>query len=442
MKTRDVIGTAVKNTFQSPTRTILTVVAIFIGSFTLTLTSGLGAGVNNFIDDTIDSMGGTGMLNVYLATEDADDDEDEEEEDEDAPEIYDPDVVVTTSDGPGADTESLALHDSDIDAIAEVEGVEEVVPVNNISINYVQHDDSDPYQISLGDALATESVEVVEGELPDEEADEPELALPESFVEVLEFDDNADAIDSEVELSVTNAAREEQLITATITGITEPSSAFGLDPNSITANDELVEQLQVAINSGLAEAITTTYYTAYVEIDPESTTEDVEDIQEALMDAGYTSTTIEDRLGTFRTVIDAIVWILNAFAIIALLAASFGIINTLYMSVQERTREIGLMKAMGMGSARVFAMFSFEAAFIGLLGSAVGIVVAMLVGTYVSSTLTDTLLADLTGLDLFSWEAASLAAIVLLVVGIAFLAGTFPALRASRKDPVESLRYE
>lgn len=440
MKTKDIVGTAVKNTFQSPTRTILTVIAIFIGSFTLTLTSGLGAGVNTFIDDTIDSMGGTAMLNVYLASET---DEEDEDEDEDAPQEYDPEAVVTGQDGPpGMETESLALHDSDIDAIAEVEGVEEVIPVTTVSINYIQHDDGDKYQISLGDALATESVEVVEGELPDVEADDPELALPVDFVEVLGFDDNADAIDSEVELSVTNAAREEQLVTATITGITEPSSAFGMDPNSLTANDELVAQLEAATNAGLAETVTTTYYTAYVEIDPESTTEDVEDIQEALSEAGYSSTTIEDRLGTFRTVIDAIVWILNAFAIIALLAASFGIINTLYMSVQERTREIGLMKAMGMGSAKVFAMFSFEAAFIGFLGSAIGIVAAMLVGSVISTTLADTLLADLTGLTLFSWQAASIAAIILLVVGIAFLAGTFPALRAARKDPVESLRYE
>ena len=85
--------------------------------------------------------------------------------------------------------------------------------------------------------------------------------------------------------------------------------------------------------------------------------------------------------GMFKTVIDGIVLVLNAFAIIALLAASFGIVNTLLMSVQERTREIGLMKAMGMGSGKVFGLFSLEAAFIGFLGSAIGVGVAMLAGT-------------------------------------------------------------
>ena len=63
---------------------------------------------------------------------------------------------------------------------------------------------------------------------------------------------------------------------------------------------------------------------------------------------------------------------LDAFAVIALIAAGFGIINTLLMSVQERTREIGLMKAMGLGGGRIFAMFSIEAIFIGFLGSAIG----------------------------------------------------------------------
>ena len=73
-------------------------------------------------------------------------------------------------------------------------------------------------------------------------------------------------------------------------------------------------------------------------------------LQDRLTDAGYDSTTVEEQLGSFKAVIDGIVLVLNAFAVIALLAASFGIVNTLLMSVQERTREIGLMKAMGMGS--------------------------------------------------------------------------------------------
>lgn len=158
--------------------------------------------------------------------------------------------------------------------------------------------------------------------------------------------------------------------------------------------------------------------------------------------AGYTSTTVADQLGTFKSVIDAIVLVLNTFAIIALLAAGFGIVNTLLMSVQERTREIGLMKAMGMGSGKIFGLFSFEAVFIGFLGSAIGVGIGMIAGTLVGNALGSSLFADLSGLTLIAFDPASVAAIILIVMAIAPLAGTLPAARAARADPIESLRYE
>jgi len=55
MKTTDLVATAAANTFRSKTRTVLTVLAIFVGAFTLTLTNGLGTGINRFIDDTVSS---------------------------------------------------------------------------------------------------------------------------------------------------------------------------------------------------------------------------------------------------------------------------------------------------------------------------------------------------------------------------------------------------
>jgi len=141
-------------------------------------------------------------------------------------------------------------------------------------------------------------------------------------------------------------------------------------------------------------------------------------------------------------VVIGIIGVMNGFAIIALIAAGFGIVNTLLMSVQERTREIGLMKAMGMGRSRIYALFSMEAVFIGFLGSVIGAAVAIGVGTIANGLVDGTVLADLEGLQVLRFELVPVATIILLVMGIAFLAGTLPARRASRQNPIDALRYE
>ena len=173
-----------------------------------------------------------------------------------------------------------------------------------------------------------------------------------------------------------------------------------------------------------------------------SSKEEVKKIQEELDKEGYSSMTIEDQIGMVRNVINAITGVLTMFGAIALLAASFGIINTLYMSVQERTREIGLMKAMGLSSGKVFTIFSFEAALIGFLGSILGILGAAGVGSIVNRVAQDSFLKSLTGFTLIQFSLSSTLTIILLIMGIAFLAGTLPARRAAKLDPIEALRYE
>ena len=112
------------------------------------------------------------------------------------------------------------------------------------------------------------------------------------------------------------------------------------------------------------------------------------------------------------------------------------------MSVQERTREIGLMKSLGMTSGRVFGLFSMEAVVIGLMGSLIGVGGGLAVGLVGNRLLVDGPLKDVTGLQLFAVEPLSVLGIVALIVGIAFVAGALPAVRAARKDPITSLRYE
>ncbi len=148
---------------------------------------------------------------------------------------------------------------------------------------------------------------------------------------------------------------------------------------------------------------------------------------------GYAAKTIEDQIGTFKAVISGIVAVLNAFGVIALLAASFGIINTLLMSVQERTKEIGLMKAMGMSPSRIFLLFSVEAVLLGFWGSLLGVMAAIGVGQIANHVVSTGILKDLPGLTLLTFPPMGTLGIIALIMVIAFLAGTLPRARISSR---------
>lgn len=170
--------------------------------------------------------------------------------------------------------------------------------------------------------------------------------------------------------------------------------------------------------------------------------ESVDQVKARLTDKGYEGQTVDDVLGQLRSFFDAILLMLVGFAVITLVAGSLGIINTLLMSVQERTREIGLLKAMGLTSRRVFALFRLEAVTIGVVSAAVGIGLPVALAAPVNSALADGPLSGVPGLQLLSFTPQIAGAVALVIVGVAFLAGTLPAARAARKDPIEALRYE
>jgi putative ABC transport system permease protein len=134
--------------------------------------------------------------------------------------------------------------------------------------------------------------------------------------------------------------------------------------------------------------------------------------------------------------------VLKIFGGIALVAASIGIINTLLMSVQERTREIGLDKALGMSNGRVFMNFAAEAIFLGFWGSLFGIIVWFLIGKGVNFITHETILSSLPSFQLIIFRPLDLVGITVVIMFIALLAGVLPARKASKKDPIDSLRYE
>ncbi len=125
---------------------------------------------------------------------------------------------------------------------------------------------------------------------------------------------------------------------------------------------------------------------------------------------------------------------IGAFVIaaIALLAAGVGIMNIMLVSVTERTREIGIRKAIGAKSKNILVQFLSEAVTLSLFGGLIGIVLGVVVGNLVGS------LMNATAVVPFDWIFVG----VLMCVCIGVLFGTYPAYKAANLDPIEALRYE
>ena len=125
-------------------------------------------------------------------------------------------------------------------------------------------------------------------------------------------------------------------------------------------------------------------------------------------------------------------WATIAIGLITLLGASIGLMNIMLVSVTERTREIGIRKALGATRGSILYQFLTEAIVICQMGGIAGIILGVLAGFGVSLLFK--------GSFVMPWAWITLGLITCFVVGL--FAGLYPALKASRLDPIESLRYE
>ncbi len=138
---------------------------------------------------------------------------------------------------------------------------------------------------------------------------------------------------------------------------------------------------------------------------------------------------VQEQVGQILGTIEAV---LGGIAAISLIVAGVGIINTMTISVMERTREIGILKAIGGKSSDVLYLFLSEATITGVIGGVLGAALGFLLGR---------LVGDYIGLPVSTSPALGLAVVGFAMV-TAVLAGLYPAWRAASMNPVDALRYE
>jgi putative ABC transport system permease protein len=161
------------------------------------------------------------------------------------------------------------------------------------------------------------------------------------------------------------------------------------------------------------------------------------DVTEKTQD--FTILTPEELLASFDSILQIITGFLVAVAIISLVVGGIGIANTVYTSVLERTKEIGVMKAVGARNRDILEIFLIEAGTLGLVGGIIGV----LIGIGISKSL-EYIAVNQLGTNLL--QAAIPIWLIIACLAFAFLSGAifgvWPAYRASKIRPVQALRYE
>lgn len=421
MKVVDVIQSANRNLLRSKLRTLLTILAIFVGGFVLTLTTALNAGTGDYLERQLGSISAPGVFEVYPKTDFNPFGGTEAKE-------YDPENKTNSLEA----AFSNAMTQEDVDKIKAVEGVESAEPYYSISAEYLQYGDGKKYGAQQVTQDLGFELDLASGRQPNAD-DKDTVVLPDGYLEPLGLSAE-EAVNKKVTLAYRDQTGELVEKELTIVGVMRKSFISG---NRIMIDVDTAGAIASEQGQGgrFIEVIA-----KFGNVTDET---DVAPLKERLEKSGnYTANSIEEGVSQVLSVVDAITTALNLVGIIALLAASFGIINTLLMSVYERTKEVGLMKALGMRRRAVFSLFAIEAMLVGFWGSVVAVAAAAGIAQVVNQWATETFLKDFEGFTLLLITPGNIVMVIGVIMAIAFVAGTLPALKASRLNPIDALRSE
>lgn len=167
-------------------------------------------------------------------------------------------------------------------------------------------------------------------------------------------------------------------------------------------------------------------------------------VRQKISDLGFGSFSIVDEIDQIRTVFLIIDSVLGLLGGISLLVASFGIANTMIMSILERTREIGIMKAIGAEDREIKLIFFVEAAVIGVVGGVIGVLLAWGIDG-IANRLAYRFILKPQGasfIDFFDLPLYLSFGAVAFALAVSIIAALYPASRAARIDPVRALRHD
>ncbi|HEU4831037.1 MAG TPA: ABC transporter permease [Candidatus Saccharimonadales bacterium] len=426
MTIQDTIIRAGRSLKQAKARTLLTSLAIGVGAFTIVLSLAAGAGGRAYTEDIISSNTNVNELFVQPKQDALDD--------LSKPQKYSDDPTINYG---GGFTVKL-FEEADIEKLSTIANVESVTPIYTISPKYVTREGQDKYQVSVETFNSSVKLEYIAGSA--QGIEENGVVVPDNYVEVLGFKSASDAIGQQIQIAAEKGGGdplqpEIKTFTYKIVGVTKQSILAVTGGNSFQLFKDETKELYDYTQQGTA--MFGAYMGATVLANEDA---DINAVKSDINEAGYDAQTAEDLMGFIFQFINVLQGVLIGFGALAVLTSVFGIINTQYISVLERTQQIGLMKALGMSRRDVGRLFKLEAAWIGFLGGALGSLLAIVLGTIFNPVISKVLGIGDTHLIVF--DPLSVIGVIVGLMVISVAAGILPARKAAKLDPIEALRTE
>lgn len=432
MRFLDVIRRSGRNLRQAKIRTLLTACALAVGGFTLTLTLAAANGARAYADRLITSNFDPTTLLVakdkavfsFGNTSSK-------------PQVYDPTSISLTNDG---NFRVKRLTKTDIEQLKRVEGVERVNVQYTLAAQYITRQgvtNVKQYTASLADYTTAAKPELVAGKLANLKPGQ--IMLPEDYLTLLGFTSANDALGKSIIMQLagpTGQTRSQEYAVAAV--IRPPVTNLNFDVVRILVSDQDAAAIYAYNNAGSPSA--SQFLNAIVKVRNGQDEIKLQAAKQRIAQAGFAVQTIEETQASINQIIQVLQIIILVFGLITLIASFFGVVNTQYISVLERTREIGLMKALGMRRGTVSWLFIIEATWIGFIGALLGAVAAVALGTLLNPIISEQINFGVNRLLIF--QPLQIAGLILFLMAVTTIAGLLPAWKAARLNPIDALRTE
>ncbi|BCX14059.1 MAG: hypothetical protein KatS3mg085_591 [Candidatus Dojkabacteria bacterium] len=391
---KQLLSISIKNLLGKKLRTSVTVGGISLGiAFTVLLVS-LGFGIERLVISNIASLNQIKQIDIY----------------------------------PSVNTQ-LELTLEDLETLKQVEQIETYYPIISLA-SKVRYLGSDVDVVGYGvtdEYLQNSDLNVVRGSFFKNSPNS--IILNKSLLDIID-PNNTLNIGDEVELSVRSTADLN-------TDIISDYEKFVVSGIILDTENPIVylpiENFQKLGISNFTEARISVY-----------SEDDVENVRTLIESKGYATRSVLDTINEIRSIFNTSRIVLGGVGIVGLIIAAFGMFNTLTVSLLERTREVALMKAIGMLPPEVRALFFTESVTMGVMGGVLGLFLSYFAGflvsllySFLSTSEGSFNFTDLTYTPLFF--------VILILLGsaiIGILTGIYPSKRAEKISSVYALRYE